>query len=181
MIPQHYAIVEGKFYGGEYPGAETPAAAKAKLRGLIALGVRTFIDLTAPADKMAPYAELLEWLTAEAGVPLRRISFPLPDMGVPDEAATMRAILSAIRDAMVQAPAVYIHCWGGIGRTGMVVGCWLREGGCDPDAAVQRVQLLYSSQMEKVRIHPQSPQTREQRSYIRHWQPNPADCDPLTS
>jgi len=60
---------------------------------------------------------------------------------------------------------------GGIGRTGTVVGCWLRECGCDAEAALEQVQNLYSSHMEKVRYHPESPQTPEQRNYIRDWKP----------
>ena len=174
MIPQHYTIEEGKLYGGEYPGALTAAAAKDRLRSLIAMGVRTFIDLTAPADGMMPYEELFAELSSELGAPLRRINLPMPDMRVPPE-ATMRDIMDTIRKSIEQAPAVYVHCWGGIGRTGTVAGCWLRECGYDADAALARVQQLYSSQMAKARIHPEAPQTAEQRSYVRHWQPGAAD------
>ena len=140
-----------------------PAAAEAKLRALVDIGVRTFIDLTAPEDMMASYEDLLEDLANETGAPLRRISLPVPDMGIPTE-ITMREIMSAIRQSIKEAPAVYVHCWGGIGRTGTVVGCWFRERGLDPDSALARVQHLYSSQMPKVTIFPKSPQTAEQRS-----------------
>lgn len=174
MTPQHYTIEEGKLYGGEYPGAKSPATAEARLRTLITLGVRTFIDLTAPEDRMAPYEGLLEELANETGGPLRRISLPVPDMGIP-MAATMREIMSAIRQSIEEAPAVYVHCWGGIGRTGTVIGCWLRECGLDGDAAQARVQHLYSSQMPKVTIFPKSPQTAEQRNYLHCWEPDPAE------
>lgn len=178
MTPQYYTIDAGKLYAGEYPGALTPAAAMARLRCLSALGVRTFIDLTARADELETYQEELAQLASETGVPLQRLSFPIPDMRIPDSVATMCAIMHAIRESIAHAPAVYIHCLGGIGRTGTVVGCWFRECGYAPDAAMQRVQLLYSSQMLKVRSYPQSPQTREQRNYIRHWQPDPPDHNP---
>ena len=59
MIPQHYPIEAGKLYGGEYPGDQNPDLARIRLRSLITLGIRTFVDLTAPADRMAPYEELL--------------------------------------------------------------------------------------------------------------------------
>ena len=57
MIPQHYPIEEGKLYGGEYPGDRSPAVAKIRLRQLIAIGIRTFVDLTTPADNMMPYED----------------------------------------------------------------------------------------------------------------------------
>ena len=180
MTPQHYTIEEGNLYGGEYPGAKQPAAAKERLLNLLDIGVRTFIDLTDPEDGMAPYEGLLEELANETGTPLQRISLPVPDMGVPTT-ATMREIMSAIRRSIEQSPAVYVHCWGGIGRTGTVVGCWLRERGLDPDSALARVQQLYSSQMAKVRSYPVSPQTSRQRNFVHSWEPDPSDSGRQTS
>lgn len=171
MIPQHYPVEEGKIYAGEYPGARSPEYAEARLKHLIGKGIRTFVDLTAPADDMEPYEDLLARLAQDGGFPLRRISLPIRDMGTPQSAATMQAILDAIRGSGEESPAVYIHCWGGIGRTGTVVGCWLRECGHDAEAALEQVQSLYSQHMEKVSYHPESPQTREQRSYVRDWKP----------
>ena len=154
MIPQHYPIEEGILYGGEYPGDRDPVVARIKLRHLVTLGIRVFLDLTSPADRMAPYGELLVELEEETGVKLRRISLPVRDMAVPENAEIMRTILDSIRESTRHAPAVYVHCWGGIGRTGTVVGCWLRECGFGPDSALARVQELYASHMPKVRIHP---------------------------
>jgi len=170
MSPQYYTIEAGRLYGGEYPGSKVVGEATARLRSLITMGVRTFIDLTTSDDRMEPYEGLLAELEGEFGVPLRRISLPIPDMRIPSSVDTMREIMDAVRKFIEQDPAVYVHCWGGIGRTGMVVGCWLREQGCDPDSALERVQQLYSSQMPKFRIHPESPQTREQRNYVRRWE-----------
>ena len=170
MTPQHYIIEEGRLYGGEYPGSKVADEARVRLRSLITKGVYTFIDLTTPDDWMEPYEGLLAELEGEFAMPIRRIPLPIPDMRIPKAADTMREIMHAIRKSIEQSPAVYVHCWGGIGRTGMVVGCWLREQGCDPDAALKHVQHLYSSQMPKVRIHPESPQTHEQRNYVRRWE-----------
>jgi predicted protein tyrosine phosphatase len=169
MVPQHYPVEEGKLYGGEYPGHREREVAKTRLRCLITLGISTFVDLTAPADRMTPYEKLLKELEEELGMPLRRFSLPLDDMAVPESAETMQAILISIRESSQRAPAVYVHCWGGIGRTGTVVGCWLRECGYDPETALARVQHLYASHMPKARIHPESPQTPAQKDYIRNW------------
>lgn len=169
MIPQHYPIEVGSLYGGEYPGDRKPEIARARILRLVEIGVRTFIDLTTQADRLVPYEELLVELEQETGIPLRRISAPVPDMGVPDSETTMRRIMDALRDSIGTQPAVYVHCWGGIGRTGTVVGCWLRECGHDPESALVHVQHLYASHMPKVRIHPESPQTPAQKDYIRNW------------
>ncbi len=169
MIPQHYPIEVGKLYGGEYPGHPNPDVARVRLRHLVTLGIRTFVDLTAPADLMAPYGEFLIEMEEETGTPLRRISLPVRDMAIPENVETMQAILRSIRESIHSSPAVYVHCWGGIGRTGTVVGCWLRECGYDPEAALAHVQHLYASHMPKVRIHWESPQTPAQKDYVRNW------------
>ena len=171
MPVQHYPIIPGALYGGEDPGDRNPEIARARLLGLVGSGVRTFLDLTTLADGLAPYDSLLEELEEETGWPLRRISMPVPDMDVPSSADAMRSILNMVRHGMEASPAVYIHCWGGIGRTGTVVGCWLRECGMDADAALARVQALYSGHMPKVRFHPESPQTPAQKKFVRAWVP----------
>jgi hypothetical protein len=171
MIPQHYPIEPDILFGGEYPGDPRPEVALAKLFSLVEMGVRTFIDLTTKADGLAPYEKLLPELELESGARIRLISMPIPDMGVPEAEETMRLIMDAIRTAIAKSPAVYIHCWGGIGRTGTVVGCWLRECGYDPESALERVQHLYSTHMAKARFgrYPEAPQTPEQKNYIRRW------------
>jgi predicted protein tyrosine phosphatase len=169
MTPQHYAIQPGLFFAGEYPGDRKVKIARARLWSLVEMGVRTFIDLTSPEDDLARYEKLLYEMEQEAGARLRHLSIPVPDMGVPDSSEIMRAILDAIRTSVRKQPAVYLHCWGGIGRTGTVAGCWLRECGLGPDEALQRVQKLYATHMPKARIHPDSPQTEEQKDYIRNW------------
>jgi predicted protein tyrosine phosphatase len=171
MLPQHYPIEPGILFGGEYPGDRNSEAARTKITALVELGVRTFIDLTAPADHMVPYENLLAELAQETGAQLRRISVPVPDMSVPASEEVMAKIMDVIRESITTSPAVYIHCWGGIGRTGTVVGCWLRECGLESDEALQRVQHLYTTYMPKSKKtrYPESPQTPEQKDYIRGW------------
>lgn len=176
MTPQHYPIEPGVLFAGEYPGDRNPEIARARIRALVDLGIRTFIDLTTPDDPLVRYEGSLAEVERDSGIPLRRISGPIPDMGVPRSAEATRLILAAIRDSIKTAPAVYIHCWGGIGRTGTVVGCWLRECGYEPAAALERVQHLYSTHMPKAKAgkYPESPQTEAQKAYVRQWPGSPA-------
>jgi len=171
MTPQHYPITPGILFAGEYPGDRNPEIARTRILSLVEMGIRTFIDLTTSKDPLVRYEGMLVEVEQETGIPLRRISFPIPDMDVPDSDETMLSIMAAIREAIEAAPAVYIHCWGGIGRTGTVVGCWLRECGFDPEAALEHVQHLYSSHMPKAKAgrDPESPQTEAQKNYIRQW------------
>ena len=50
----------------------------------------------------------------------------------------MRRVLDAIDKDIADGRTVYVHCWGGIGRTGMVIGCWLVRHGMMVDRALVR-------------------------------------------
>jgi hypothetical protein len=171
LIPQNYPIEAGVLFAGEYPGDSNPEIARARILSLVEMGVRTFIDLTSPNDPLVRYEGMLLEVEQETGIPLRRISGPILDMDVPDSDETMLSIMAAIRASIEAGPAVYIHCWGGIGRTGTVVGCWLRDRGHGPEAALEQVQHLYSSHMPKAMAgrSPESPQTEAQKNYVRDW------------
>lgn len=158
---QHYPVRAGKLYAGEYPGSKTPEEAASKLVFLTTLGIRTFIDLTEPRDGLAPYHHML-------GPEITYHNFRIPDGGLPRTREFMRGILDAINEAIANKRPVYVHCWGGIGRTGTVVGCWLAENGLGK-AAAAHVQQLYSDMMPKAARMPNSPETPAQRQYVVDW------------
>lgn len=165
--PNSYWVIPGRFAAGEYPGARDPREAARKLRTLLAAGIDHFVDLTEPHE-LVPYAEI----AADEG---RRLSRqfeherrPIADLGVPGSPAGMAAILDAIDGALKDGRTVYLHCWGGVGRTGTVVGCWLVRHGRTGDEALQQLGEWWQG-VEKVDRKPQSPETQKQFRYVREW------------
>jgi len=61
-----------------------------------------------------------------------------------------------------------VHCRAGIGRTGLIVGCYLAEEVGDGKAAIKLLNQLWQ-QSERVKTWPKVPQTAEQADYIRQW------------
>ncbi len=169
MKPETYPVQPASLYAGEYPGSPDPEAAKMRIRHLVEGGVRTFIDLTTPVDELESYQPALDAVAAKTGHSLRRLSFPVPDMSIPASPEEMEGILAAIRAHLVDG-SVYVHCWGGIGRTGTVIGCWLRGTGLSGEEALARVQHLYSTHMPKSSRIPKAPQTAPQRDFVKNWQ-----------
>jgi protein-tyrosine phosphatase len=117
--------------------------------------VRTFVDLTEPVDGLAPYRDLVASIAERRGLDLRHLPFPIPDMGVRphDGYDEIVATIHAGREHGV----VYVHCWGGIGRTSTVVGCLLVDSGLDADAALADIDRRRSVTRKAHQAAPQTP------------------------
>ena len=72
----------------------------------------------------------------------------------------MSDILDAIDAALRDGKTVYVHCWGGVGRTGTVIGCWLVRHGKTGDEALSQIAEWWWRGVQKVRRQPRSPETR---------------------
>lgn len=164
-----YWVEPGRLMAGEYPGHADRDIARQRLRAYLACGVDLFIDLTTVSDPLAPYAELLQEEAQRLGRIVAYQRFPIPDLGVPESPAVMSRILDAIDGAVGAGQCVYVHCWGGVGRTGTVVGCFLVRHGATGEAALSRLNALWSTVAKRHR-KPMCPETRTQLRFVRDWQ-----------
>ena len=159
--PNTYWVLPGRFLAGEYPGAADGAQARRKIAAFLAAGITTFIDLT-ESHELHPYEPLLP-----AGVEYRRM--PIRDAGVPHARSHMTEILDAIDEALARERGVYVHCWGGIGRTGTTVACWLRRHGRTGAEALAELAGFWQTVGKRHRV-PQSPETSGQVAWVHGWE-----------
>jgi protein tyrosine/serine phosphatase len=167
-IRASYWVIEGKLLAGEYPGAYSDAAARAKLGLFLDAGIRTFVDLTEESEPLRNYDDVLESLSAERGISCRHIRFGVRDRDVPSQ-ELLAEIIATIRQEIAEGRPVYVHCWGGIGRTGTIIGCWLVEQGMSGEEAIGKLADLRRDTAD--RAGP-SPEMDEQRRCICEWQSN---------
>ena len=147
---------------------------EANLRALLAAGARAFINLMEEDEvnregrPFADYRPALQTLAEELGITVECLRFPIPDFGTPS-AERLTAILNAIDDALDRQRLVYVHCWGGKGRTGTVVGCWLaRHGVATGAAATRRIKELRRNVPD---ADQPSPETTAQGELVAAWRP----------
>jgi predicted aconitase with swiveling domain/protein-tyrosine phosphatase len=158
--------VSERLLAGEYPGHWDDAVARQRLQAYLDSGVTCFVDLTEDGE-LAPYDHLLPMHGANG----QRIIYQrmaIRDLGLPRSPEFMAAILDRIEEAVGAGHTVNVHCWGGIGRTGTVVGCYLARQGCSGDEALAEIASHWQT-VEKHTRHPRSPEMPEQMAYVRLW------------
>jgi predicted protein tyrosine phosphatase len=133
-IPDSYWVESGRLLAGEYPGARLEHDVLPRLDAFAEAGITSFIDLTEEREGLSAYEPLLEERARFA----RR---PIADGGCPTE-NELTEILDLIDAELDRGETVYVHCWGGHGRTGLVVGCWLVRHGLSGEQALERLVEL---------------------------------------
>jgi len=164
-IPGSYWLIDGALLAGEYPAPFDREQARTRLSKFLDAGIRTFVNLTETSEPLSAYDDVLQALGGERGVEAKHLRFSIPDHDVPGERDLMVRILAAIRDEIAAGRPVYVHCWGGIGRTGTVIGCWLVESGLSGADAIARIAELRSHISGTI----PSPETDGQCRYICEW------------
>jgi protein-tyrosine phosphatase len=165
-ITDSYWVEEDRLLAGQYPGSQDPESARQRLDSFLNAGVTAFINLTEPHE-LVPYEEILYDQVKIRGIQVSYKRISIRDYSV-SSSETMTKILNAIDKAMNNGDCVYVHCWGGIGRTGMVVGCYLVRHGMPNEQAIKTVDQLYKTHPINI-YHPRSPETDEQIEFIRNW------------
>ena len=156
-IPESYWVVSGKLLAGEYPGSIIDSEAPGKVQSFVEMGITLFIDLTETRE-LKPYAHLLPDTVGYVRKAIRDVSIPTPVL--------MREIQQLIAAALAGGYVIYVHCYGGIGRTGTVVGCYLVEQGSTGEEALRTIGHLRKN-IPSASIW--SPETVDQRSFVENW------------
>lgn len=163
-----YWVEESRLLAGPYPGDPDAEAERRKLGAFLDLGIRRFLDLTEPGEH-SPYAPLLGRLAGERGAEVDHTRMAIPDFGVPAP-PRMREILDRLKADLDRGDPVYLHCRGGAGRTGTVVGCYLIERGEQPERALMDI-AADRHDLHSKRSAWSSPETEEQRRFVLGWRP----------
>lgn len=164
-----YWVVPGLLLAGAYPGNPDSVKHRQRLGALLDAGVRTFVNLMQQdevdhqGNPFVPYQDDVEKLLPDATC----LRFPIRDLNVPS-ISEMTAILDAIDKSLAANRCVYVHCWGGVGRTGTVIGCWLlRHGLATTESVLHMLDQL--RQQDQERGYRESPETSDQRRFVLAW------------
>ena len=167
-----YWVAPGKLLAGYFPGDKNPDIETQKLGGLLDCGIRHIVNLMEENEvdygglPFHTYHITIKQLAARRGVEIVCERFPIQDLGIPSR-RDMRLILDTIDKSIDQATPVYVHCWGGKGRTGTVVGCWLARHEIAQGSAI--LEKIRGLRRFDPNAHQSSPETTSQRDMVLSW------------
>jgi len=159
-LSNSYWVIPGQLLAGEHPAVIDRAESRDRVGLLRLANLSSYIDLTEPGEQ-PEYRHLLE----------KRAEYlrsSIVDSAIPVSVIQTIDLMQRIRTALAAKRGVYVHCRAGIGRTGLVIGCYLAEETGDGDAALERLNVLWR-QSARSQSWPRVPQTSEQADYVRRW------------
>ena len=190
--PFSYWVIEGKVAAGEYPGNQfslnimTTVAtivhsvralflrkgcfinsSSIKIGDLLDNGIRTFVDLTEDGERPY-YRSVLHREKRKRSLDCRYFRFPIKDKNVPSK-EQMTELAELVRTEVELGYPVYIHCFRGLGRTGVVVGCLVRQFGIYDG---NPIDFITESRIGMAGDFRGSPETNDQISFVINWGDN---------
>lgn len=176
-LANSYWVRPGRLLAGEYPLTRSDDDSAVRLQDLLLAGINCFINLTA-VEELPNYEGRLP--VSFGGKSVVHHRFTITDHGVPADVQQMVAILDALDRALASGMNVYVHCRAGIGRTGMVVGCYLIRQGYSSAQAIEVLNTLWLSNA-RARDWPQVPETDEQEKFIHRFGEHVAASTPAAA
>lgn len=179
-------VIPSRVIAGAYPASLDDAETERILTLLLELGVNTFVCLQAEVNintpehawrsghGLRPYIKDAQKILSKAHetqnprITQQKIDFlhlPIIDGNVTTDSA-MNRLVDDCCERVLKGEKLYIHCWGGHGRTGTLVAVMLgRLYNLPYTTALRYTQAFHDS-----RVYPQgvrSPQTPVQRAQVR--------------
>jgi len=114
-----YWVLPARFLAGEYPINKDEESSPAKIGAIISSGASAFIDITEERDNLRSYDCYFDLGS------IAHERFPIRDLSVPRSRKLTKSALDTRSNYIEEKEAVYVHCMGGVGRTGVIMGCWL--------------------------------------------------------
>ena len=157
----HSFKVTDNIYAGEYPRDRDEDKSVNKMRQFERFGISHFIDLTERGE-LASYKDFLFGMS--------HMRFPITDESVPESTDKVNNLLWEIDQILRVFPdmKIYIHCWGGVGRTGTIVGCLLaHQMSYDYDQTMAELRRLFKDCPKSA--YRRIPETEEQCRLIARY------------
>jgi protein-tyrosine phosphatase len=161
---ENYWVIKNILMAGSYPLQNTKSNNRIRA-SVLKQKFDVFINLMQEDEKDHDgdyFKDYKSFINYDATI----IRMPIKDMDIPTPFQTMK-LIKTIDRFINDNKKIYLHCWGGLGRTGTIVGCYLIEKKLANKSNVfsKINELKANSSLAKFN----SPQTEEQKAFIINW------------
>jgi hypothetical protein len=145
--------------------------AQLKLRKLIDCGTDLVLNLMFKHERdhsgrlFVPYDDAVRDIGKSRGIDVISERVPIVDGGTPSS-NEMEHITGTLAGHLRAGRHPYVHCWGGVGRTGLVVSCFLVRLGLGADSALKRLDELRQGAL----MRGPSPENDDQVNFVFDWE-----------
>lgn len=166
LMDKSYWVIPRRFRAGEYPGSSQEIETRKRLRWLLEQGIDTILDLTEENEAgLIPYHGYLQDEADKISCEVEYQRVPIKDFSTPPKDKVIE-ILDRIDVALEAGKTIYLHCYGGKGRTGMIVGCYLVRKGM---SGKQALKTIHEFRKTISGNEQQSPETEGQIRMVMKW------------
>jgi len=97
------------------------------------------------------------------------VHYGMEDLSPAEDLKELAAFVQHLATRVLDGEVIYLHCWGGKGRSGLVAACLLGVlyKGITAEEALQRIGSYCQLRSSGYHIH--SPETREQHDQVREF------------
>lgn len=167
-----YWVIPNKLIAGQTPSSYNKEIRLQKLINLLNIGIKVIINLTHENENndegsiLPNYFDEIRNLAKSSNINIELYRIPINDYSIPSE-AEMRTIFEIINKSISNNKSVFVHCWGGVGRTGTVIACFLKEFyNANNENVFEFLQYLRRTIDNSDKF---SPETEEQKEFIINW------------
>jgi len=142
------SAIPDEAYGGRSALFGADGTVATDLADLYGRGIRCLVSLTERAADLGPHCRAagLNWHY-----------YPITDFGIPESVASFDNLITTIIDSMDRNRPVCVHCFAGVGRTGLVLCCtvgrYLRLPAAQAIAAVRGVRSALETREQEGFVH----------------------------
>ena len=164
-IRNSYWVNPEHFMAGEHPCKGSAYASRKKLRWLMDHKINFIVDLTEIGEADTYYPQYIAETESVSNSRITYQRFPIQDWSAPPPDKIIE-ILDTLDRALAGGNNIYLHCYGGMGRTGMIVGCYLIRHGMPGNLALDKIREFRKGIPGEQK---RSPETERQRKMVFEW------------
>ncbi len=125
-------------------------------------GVETLVSLL--EEDEAAWLGLAGEGSMAGHIGLTFLSYPIPDVHVPQHAASFRVFVAGLAERLRAGERIGVHCRGSVGRAPLTAACTLIHLGWEPEAALKAIEKARGCVV---------PDTEEQLRWILRYKAKP--------